>query len=97
MAITRQIIFLAKRDCIEELKALLKSTIEETKKEEGCLIYEVFQTKSNPVEFIVIDSWESEETLNKHWQYHPQIKDNIYISKFGHFHRRKHQISLYSQ
>ena len=30
MAITRQIIFLAKRDCIEELKALLKSTIEET-------------------------------------------------------------------
>ena len=37
MAITRQIIFLAKRDCIEELKALLKSTIEETKKEEGWL------------------------------------------------------------
>ena len=56
MVITRQIIFLAKKDCIEELKALLKSTIEESKKEEGCLMYEVFQTKSNPVEFIVIDS-----------------------------------------
>lgn len=68
MAITRQIIFLAKRDCIEELKELLKSTIEETKKEEGCLMYEVFQTKSNPVEFIVIDSWESEEALNKHYE-----------------------------
>ncbi|MFA9240125.1 MAG: putative quinol monooxygenase [Candidatus Paceibacteria bacterium] len=68
MAITRQIIFLAKKDCIEELKALLKSTIEETKKEEGCLMYEVFQTKNNPVEFIVIDSWESEEALNKHYE-----------------------------
>ena len=68
MAITRQIIFLAKRDCIEELKELLKSTIEETKKEEGCLMYEVFQTKSNPVEFIVIDSWDSEEALNKHYE-----------------------------
>uniref|UniRef100_UPI004048C228 putative quinol monooxygenase n=1 Tax=Aliarcobacter sp. TaxID=2321116 RepID=UPI004048C228 len=68
MAITRQIIFLAKRDCIEELKELLKSTIEETKKEEGCLMYEVFQTKSNLVEFIVIDSWESEEALNKHYE-----------------------------
>lgn len=68
MAITRQIIFLAKRDCIEELKELLKSTIEESKKEEGCLMYEVFQTKSNPVEFIVIDSWESEEALNKHYE-----------------------------
>ena len=68
MAITRQIIFLAKRDCIEELKALLKSTIEETKKEDGYLMYEVFQTKSNPVEFIVIDSWESEEALNRHYE-----------------------------
>ena len=68
MAITRQIIFLAKRDCIEELKELLKSTIEKTKKEDGCLMYEVFQTKSNPVEFIVIDSWESEEALNKHYE-----------------------------
>ena len=34
MAITRQIIFLAKRDCIEELKALLKSTIKDTKEED---------------------------------------------------------------
>jgi quinol monooxygenase YgiN len=66
MTITRQIIFLAKKDCIEELKALLKSTIKETKEEDGCLMYEVFQTKSNPVEFIVIDSWESEEALTSH-------------------------------
>ena len=68
MAITRQIIFLAKRDCIEELKALLKSTIEASKKEQGCLMYEVFQTKTNLVEFIVIDSWENEEALNKHYE-----------------------------
>ena len=68
MAITRQIIFLAKKDCIEELKALLKSTIEESKKEEGCLMYEVFYFFSNLVEFIVIDSWGSEEALNKHYE-----------------------------
>lgn len=68
MVITRQIIFLAKKDCIEELKALLKSTIKDSKEEEGCLMYEVFQTKNNPVEFIVIDSWESEEALNKHYE-----------------------------
>jgi len=68
MTITRQIIFLAKRDCIEELKALLKSTIEKSKEEEGCLLYQVFQTKNNPVEFIVIDSWKNEEALNKHYE-----------------------------
>ena len=68
MSITRQIIFLAKKDCINELKALLKKTIEGSKKEEGCLMYEVFQTKNNPVEFIVIDSWENEEALNAHYE-----------------------------
>ena len=35
MVITRQIIFLAKKDCIEELKELLNSTIKDSKKEEG--------------------------------------------------------------
>lgn len=68
MAITRQIIFLAKRDCIEEFKALIKTTIEDTKKEKGCLMYEAFQTKNNPVEFIVFDSWEDEATLNAHYE-----------------------------
>ncbi|PLY07488.1 MAG: antibiotic biosynthesis monooxygenase [Arcobacter sp.] len=68
MTITRQIIFLAKKDCIEELKALLIRTIKDSKKEDGCLMYEVFQTKNNPVEFIVIDSWENEEALNKHYE-----------------------------
>lgn len=68
MTITRQIIFLAKRDCILEFKALLCSTIKDSKKEKGCLMYEVFQTKSNPVEFIVIDSWENEDALNKHYE-----------------------------
>ena len=68
MAITRQIIFIAKRDCIEELKALLTATIEDSKKENGCLMYQVFQTKNNPVEFIASDSWENEEALNKHYE-----------------------------
>ena len=68
MAITRQIIFIAKRDCIEELKTLLSATIEDSKKEDGCLMYQVFQTKNNPVEFIAIDSWENEEALNKHYE-----------------------------
>ncbi len=68
MTITRQIIFIAKRDCIKELKDLLTQTIKESKKEDGCLLYEVFQTKNNPVEFIVIDSWENEEALNKHYE-----------------------------
>ncbi|PHR69563.1 MAG: antibiotic biosynthesis monooxygenase [Arcobacter sp.] len=68
MTITRQIIFLAKRDCIEELKALLKATVKPSKEEDGCLIYDVFQTKNNPVEFIQIDSWENKEALDKHYE-----------------------------
>ncbi len=55
MTITRQIIFLAKRDCIEELKALLKRTIEDSKKEKGCLIYEVFLLNISGYGVVVIN------------------------------------------
>ena len=63
MTITRQIIFLSKRDCIEELKDLFKRLLPNVKNYEGCLKLDIYQTKNNPVEFILIESWESEEVL----------------------------------
>lgn len=63
MTITRQIIFLSKRDCIEELKNLLKELLLNTKNKEGCLKFDIYQTKNNPVEFILIESWQNEDSL----------------------------------
>ena len=79
MTITRQIIYLAKRDCIEELKALLKTTIQASKEEEGCLLYDVYQTKTNIVEFIVMQSRKDEDALRSHYKtaHYLHFKENF--------------------
>lgn len=68
MTITRQIIFLAKRDCIEELKALLKILLENSRNEDGCLKFDIYQTKNNLVEFILMESWENEDALSSYFK-----------------------------
>lgn len=73
MAITRQIIFLAQKDCIEELKATLKYLLENTRGTEGCLKFDIYQTKTNPIEFILIESWKDEESLASYF------KSDVYL------------------
>lgn len=68
MSITRQIIFLSKRDCIEQLKELLKKLMKNTKQMQGCLKFEIYQTKTNQVEFILIESWENEQSLSNYFK-----------------------------
>jgi quinol monooxygenase YgiN len=68
MTITRQIIFLAKRDCIEELKDLLKSVHPNIKNFDGCLKLDIYQTKNNLVEFIFIESWENAHLLSLYFK-----------------------------
>ena len=41
MLITKQVTFIAKQDKIEELKALLKTMVQASKDEKGCLFYEI--------------------------------------------------------
>jgi len=73
MTITRQIIFLAQKDCIEELKAVLKYLLENTRGVEGCLKFDIYQAKNNPIEFILMESWENEEALSAYF------KSEIYL------------------
>lgn len=66
MIITKKVTFIAKDDSIEEMKALLKTMVEPSKNEKGCLYYEIFQLKENPAKFVVVESWENEESLDGH-------------------------------
>lgn len=79
MKFTRQIIYLAKKDCIEELKDLFKALVPPTKEENGCLMFDVYNTKSNLVEFIVMESWENVEILTAHYQteHYLEFKENL--------------------
>lgn len=66
MKITKQVTFIAKENNIQEMKDMLKTMVEPSKNEVGCLLYDIFQLKDNPTKFVVIESWESEEALAGH-------------------------------
>ena len=66
MTITKQVTFIAKEDGIQMMKELLKTMVEASKAEDGCLLYDIFQLKDEPRKFIVVESWRDEASLDGH-------------------------------
>lgn len=66
MTITKKVVFVAKEDSIEELKALLTTMVEASRGEEGCLLYNIYQMKDKPTTFVVIEAWENDAALEGH-------------------------------
>ncbi len=66
MTITKKVVFVAKDDKIDELKALLGTMVHASRIEEGCLLYNIYQMKDKPNTFVVIEAWENEEALDGH-------------------------------
>lgn len=56
----------AKNDAIEELRKELLKLITPTRKEAGCIEYNLYQNNENPAVFIFYETWESPEHLEKH-------------------------------
>ncbi|HEY0273580.1 MAG TPA: putative quinol monooxygenase [Chitinophaga sp.] len=58
----------AKRDTemIEQLKDLLRTLVTETRKEPGCVQYDLFQAESDNAVFIMHEKWASEEAFKGH-------------------------------
>ncbi|MGF1716490.1 putative quinol monooxygenase [Photobacterium chitinilyticum] len=56
----------AKSDKVELVKAELLKLIAPTRKEAGCIQYDLHQDNSNPAEFVFYENWESREL----WQTH---------------------------
>lgn len=52
----------------DELKSICMGLIEPTRKEEGCISYELYQDISNPGRFTFIEEWQSREHLDLHLQ-----------------------------
>lgn len=52
----------------EELERVLTALIEPTRKEAGCIRYDLVQGLGKPAEFAFIEEWESAEHLDAHSQ-----------------------------
>jgi Uncharacterized conserved protein len=53
-------------DKVEELKYLLLSIIEPTRREAGCIKYELLQNQADPTDFTFVEEWESAALLELH-------------------------------
>ncbi len=53
-------------DKIDTVKSILSGMVEPTRKEPGCLSYNMYQNQTNPAIFTFIHEWESEESMNAH-------------------------------
>ena len=53
-------------DMALELKKVCLGLIEPTRKESGCLNYELYEDTTNPGKFTFIEEWESQEHLDIH-------------------------------
>jgi len=53
-------------DKAEELKKVCLGLIEPTRKEKGCISYELYQDSTNPGIFTFVEEWESKEHLDVH-------------------------------
>jgi quinol monooxygenase YgiN len=56
----------AKRESVENVKSELLKIIPPTRKEDGCISYNLFQDNENSAVFFFVENWESAEHLEKH-------------------------------
>lgn len=57
---------IAQPDNIDEVRSCLSDLIEPTRKEPGCISYELLQNKSDPSDFTFVEEWESDDAVDAH-------------------------------
>jgi quinol monooxygenase YgiN len=57
---------LSKKEFLEDVKSELMKLIEPTRKEAGCICYNLHQDNEDPAVFIFYETWESSACLERH-------------------------------
>ena len=55
-------------DKVEETREFLSRLIEPTRKETGCLAYELLQNRDDPTEFVFVEEWADDAALAAHFE-----------------------------
>ena len=56
----------ARAETVSEVSELLSSLVEPTRKEFGCITYELLQNTKDATDFTFVEEWESDEALASH-------------------------------
>jgi quinol monooxygenase YgiN len=57
---------IARPESIDDVRSCLSDLIEPTRKELGCISYELLQNKSDPSDFTFVEEWESDDAMDAH-------------------------------
>lgn len=56
----------AKPETEDAVRAALQALVVETRQQEGCLAYDLFESSSSPDTFVMVERWASQEALDQH-------------------------------
>jgi quinol monooxygenase YgiN len=60
--------FKAKEGKTEEVKQALLALVDPTRREEGCVSYDLHQSDDDPSQFMFYETWESKQAIDSHMQ-----------------------------
>ena len=58
----------ARPDKVEEVEKLLGGLVEPTRREEGCVSYELLQNRADPTDFTFVEEWANDAALERHFE-----------------------------
>ena len=85
---------LCREESMEEILRLLGELVRETRKETGCILYEVFQDIKDKKIITIIEEWESEKDLENH-SVSPHFTD--LVPKIADLCGNKREINIYKK
>ena len=57
----------AQPDKVGEVKAILLGLVERTRKEKGCISYQLLQNKVDPSDFTFVEEWSNDSAIDTHF------------------------------
>ena len=56
----------AKPEAADAIRAALRTLVEQTRQEEGCLSYDLFESAAAPNTFVTVERWRDQAALDEH-------------------------------
>lgn len=79
---------------VEEVIELYEELVRETRKEEGCIKYELYQDEKDSRILAVIEEWESKDALEKHMNSEHFVR---IVPMIGELAEKKKDMNIYNK
>lgn len=81
-------------ESIDKVKETIIKLIEQTKKEDGCIKYDIVQDTTNPGLLTMIENWDSLESLKKHGSNPDFLK---MVKELGEYTNKPTEMKIYKE